>query len=96
MVTKSFMKSGFSPRFEPGHMDNTYIYSTFFFSAFRTSIMLGYQASYYMPACDDFTLEGIEKIKTEKKRKTSKQSEDYFFHQRCKKTSTNTVMASQF
>ena len=29
------------------------------------------------------TLEGIEKIKT-KKQKTTKQSEEYFFHQRCK------------
>ena len=40
------------------------------------------------------TLEGIEKIDTEKM--TAKQSEEYFFHQRCQKTSTNTVMASQF
>ena len=27
---------------------------------------------------------------------TTKQSEEYFFHQCCKKTFTNTVMASQF
>ena len=41
------------------------------------------------------TLEGIEKIKTEKKM-TTKQSEEYFFHQRCEKTSTNFEMASRF
>ena len=40
------------------------------------------------------TLEGIAKIKTEKM--TTKQSEEYFFHQRCKKTLTNTVMDSRF
>ena len=40
------------------------------------------------------TLEGIEKINTEKL--TTKQSEEYFFHERCWKTSTNTVMASRF
>ena len=33
------------------------------------------------------TLGGIEKINTEKM--TTKQSEEYFFHQRCQKTSTN-------
>ena len=43
------------------------------------------------------TLEGIEEMKTEKKKKkTTKQCEEYFSHQRCKKTSTNTVMASRF
>ena len=36
------------------------------------------------------TLQSIEKIKTEKQ-KTTKQSDEYFFHQRCKKTATNTV-----
>ena len=40
------------------------------------------------------TLEGIEKIDTEKM--TTKQSEEYFFHQRYEKTSTNAVMASRF
>ena len=40
------------------------------------------------------TLEGIEKIKTEKM--TTKQSEEYFLYQRCMKTLTNTVMASRF
>jgi len=35
------------------------------------------------------TLEGVEKIKFE-----TKQSEEYFFHQCCKKTATNTVMAT--
>ena len=40
---------------------------------------------------DIITLEGIEKIKT-KKKKTTKQSEEEFFHQRCKKTATNTLM----
>ena len=39
------------------------------------------------------TLEGIEKVNTEKM--TTKQSEEYFFHQRCEKTSTNAVMASR-
>ena len=39
------------------------------------------------------TLKGIEKLKTEKM--TTKQSEEYFFQQRCEKTSTNTVMASR-
>ena len=41
------------------------------------------------------TLEGIEKINTEKKM-TKKRSEEYFFHQRCEERSTNTVMASRF
>ena len=41
------------------------------------------------------TLEGIEKMKTETKM-TTRQFEEYFFHQRCQKTSTNTVMASRF
>ena len=40
------------------------------------------------------TLEGIEKINTEKM--TTKRSEEYFFHQWCKETSTNFVMASRF
>ena len=40
------------------------------------------------------TLEGIERINTEKM--TTKRSVEYFFHQRCKKTSTNFEMASQF
>ena len=40
------------------------------------------------------TLEGIERINTEKM--TAKRSEEYFFHQQCKETSTNFVMASQF
>ena len=40
------------------------------------------------------TLEGIEKIKTEKM--TTKHSEEYFFHQRCEKTSANFEMASRF
>ena len=40
------------------------------------------------------TLEGIERINTEKM--TTKRSEEYFFHQRCKETSTNFVMASRF
>jgi len=35
------------------------------------------------------TLEGIEKIKPEKKM-TAKVSEEHFFHQHCKKTATNT------
>ena len=38
------------------------------------------------------TLEGIEKRKT--KKMTTKQSEEYFFHQRCEKTSANFEMAS--
>ena len=38
-----------------------------------------------------FSLEGIEKIKTEKKM-TKKQSE--VFHQHCKKTAANAVMAA--
>ena len=43
------------------------------------------------------TLEGIEKTKTEKKRKmTTKQSEEYFFHWCCNKTAKNTVTASRF
>ena len=42
----------------------------------------------------NITLEGIEKIKTEKM--TTKHSEKYFFHQRCEKTSTNFEMASRF
>ena len=40
------------------------------------------------------TLKGNEKINTEKM--TTKQSEEYFFHQRYKEMSTNTVMASRF
>ena len=43
------------------------------------------------------TLEGIEKIKTEKKKKNeANQCEEYFFHQGCKKTATNSVMAFRF
>ena len=41
------------------------------------------------------TLEGIKKLKTEKKM-TTKQSGEYFFHQRGEKTITNTGMGSQF
>ena len=41
------------------------------------------------------TLEGIEKIKTEKEM-TTKQSEEYFFHQRCMKTTTNIEMPCRF
>ena len=41
----------------------------------------------------NITLEGIEKIKTEKM--TTKHSEEYFFHQRCEETSTNFEMASR-
>ena len=40
------------------------------------------------------TLEGIERINTEKM--TTKRSEEYFFNQRCKETSTNFEMASRF
>ena len=40
------------------------------------------------------TLDGIERINTEKM--TTKRSEEYFFHQRCKETSRNFVMASRF
>ena len=40
------------------------------------------------------TLEGIERINTEKM--TTKRSEEYFFHQWCKEMSTNFAMASQF
>ena len=40
------------------------------------------------------TFEGIEEINTEKM--TTKRSEEYFFHQRCEKTSTNFEMASWF
>ena len=40
------------------------------------------------------TVDGIERINTEKM--TIKRSEEYFFHQRCKETSTNFVMASRF
>ena len=41
------------------------------------------------------TLEGIEKIKTEKKKWTMEQSEEYFFQQRCKKIATlNSLLAS--
>ena len=40
------------------------------------------------------TLEGIERINTEKM--TTKRSKEYFFHQRCKETSTNFVMAFPF
>ena len=42
----------------------------------------------------NITLEGIEKIKTEKNDK--KHSEEYFFHQRCEKMSTNFEVASRF
>ena len=37
----------------------------------------------------NITLEGIDK-------KTTKHSEEYFFHQRCEKTSTNLEIASRF
>ena len=40
------------------------------------------------------TLEGTEKIKTEKKK--TKHSDEYFFHQHCEKASTNFEMASRF
>ena len=40
-------------------------------------------------------LKGIQEIRTETKM-TTKQFEKYFFYQRFKKTSTNTVMASRF
>ena len=40
------------------------------------------------------TLEGIEEINTEKM--TTKHSEEYFFHQRCEKRSTNFEMDSRF
>ena len=40
------------------------------------------------------TLEGIERTNTEKM--TTKRVEEYFFHQRCKKTSTNFLMAFRF
>jgi len=40
------------------------------------------------------TLEDIEEINTEKK--TTKQSEEYFFPQRCEKTSTNFEMAYDY
>ena len=40
------------------------------------------------------TLEGIERINTENM--TTKRSEEYFFHQRCKETSRNFVMAFRF
>jgi len=40
------------------------------------------------------TSEGIEEINTEKM--TTKHSEEYFFHPRCEKTSTNFEMASRF
>ena len=39
-------------------------------------------------------LEGIEEINTEKM--TAKHFEEYLFHQRCEKTSTNLEMASRF
>ena len=39
------------------------------------------------------TLEGIERMNTEKM--TTKRSEEYFFHQRCKETSRNFVMVSR-
>ena len=42
----------------------------------------------------NITLEGIEEIKTEKM--TTKHPEEYFFHQRCEKTSANFEMASRF
>jgi len=42
------------------------------------------------------TVEGIEKIKTKNDDKKEKEFEKYFLHQRCKKTSTNTEMASRF
>ena len=41
-----------------------------------------------------YHLEGIEEINTEKM--TTEHSEEYFFHQRCEKTSTNFEMASWF
>ena len=44
------------------------------------------------------TLEGTEKGKTEKK-KSAKQSEEYLFHQCCKKTATNSetdIIANKF
>ena len=40
------------------------------------------------------TLEDIEEINTEKM--TTKQPEEYFFHQRCEKTSTNFEMAYDY
>ena len=43
----------------------------------------------------NITLEGIEKIKTSKKM-TTKQFEEYFFHQRWKETSTNIVIPFRF
>ena len=42
----------------------------------------------------NITLEDIEKYKL--KKMTTKHSEEYFFHQRCEKTSTNFEMASRF
>ena len=42
----------------------------------------------------NITLEGTERIKTEKN--DNKHSEEYFFRQRCEKTSTNFEMASRF
>ena len=41
------------------------------------------------------TLERIEEIETEKKM-TAKQCQEYFFHQCCKKTATNAVIACRF
>ena len=40
-------------------------------------------------------VEGIEKIKTEKKM-TTKKSEEYFFHQSCNKRAANAVKDSRF
>ena len=43
------------------------------------------------------TLAGIEKLQTDKnKKKTTKQSEEYFFKECSKKTSTNTEIGSSF
>ena len=38
----------------------------------------------------------VEHWENKNKKITTKQSEEYFFHQRCKNTSTNTVMVSRF
>ena len=40
------------------------------------------------------TVEGTERINTEKM--TTKRRKEYFFHQRCKETSTNFEIASRF
>lgn len=42
------------------------------------------------------TLEGTEIIKTEKKKRTTKQSEEHIFHQCCETMATITEIASQF